>query len=281
MISHSTRTSFYITVIFKRMSSGGNDVKTVRSKRVELALDKVFFEKQDGALCGQHCLNNAVQCRMFTAVDLSTIAQQLDEQERLRMAERGTDTQEYRDFLNKPSDNFDDTGYFGVQVLAQALKNLGLDLVSFNSNDSRAARARTNPVEQRIIICNMEDHWFAMRRFGNQWVNLNSFLGKPEPITDSYFTLYLTTLQNDGYNLFFVFGNAPENAEADAAFENIFFGTDEFSEDTIGPGMRLGGGSAEVVQENQQSNTSRSEAIRVQREAFLMRLQANQDKQQQ
>lgn len=37
---------------------------------------------------------------MFDAVDLSTIAQVLDEEERVTMAERGTNTQEYRDFIN-------------------------------------------------------------------------------------------------------------------------------------------------------------------------------------
>ena len=49
-------------------------------------------------------------------------------------------------YLQKPSDNFDDTGYFGVQVLTQALKNLGLDLISANSNDPRAMSAKLNPV---------------------------------------------------------------------------------------------------------------------------------------
>jgi hypothetical protein len=36
---------------------------------------------------------------MYGAVDLSTIAMDLDEQERQRMAELGTHTQEYKDFV--------------------------------------------------------------------------------------------------------------------------------------------------------------------------------------
>lgn len=55
--------------------------------------------QQEGALCGQHCLNNALQSKVFSAVDLSDIARQLDEQERETMAERGTDTEEYREFI--------------------------------------------------------------------------------------------------------------------------------------------------------------------------------------
>ncbi|ODM90064.1 Ataxin-3, partial [Orchesella cincta] len=150
---------------------------------------KIFFEKQDGALCGQHCLNNALQSSLFSAVDLSEIARQLDEKERQTMAERGTDTKEYREFIANPSSNFDDSGYFSVQVLSEALGNMNLELVSFQSDDSRAAKARNAPVEERLFVCHMEDHWFSMRKFGQQWVNLNSTLTGPELLTDTYFNM--------------------------------------------------------------------------------------------
>jgi ataxin-3 len=42
----------------------------------------IFHETQEGLLCGQHCLNNLLQQSLFTAVDLSDIAIQLDTQER-------------------------------------------------------------------------------------------------------------------------------------------------------------------------------------------------------
>lgn len=55
--------------------------------------------QQEGSLCAQHCLNNLLQGEYFSPIDLSTIAQQLDEEERARMAEGGTTTEEYKIFL--------------------------------------------------------------------------------------------------------------------------------------------------------------------------------------
>uniref|UniRef100_A0A668W643 ubiquitinyl hydrolase 1 n=1 Tax=Oreochromis aureus TaxID=47969 RepID=A0A668W643_OREAU len=62
-------------------------------------MDSIFHEKQEGSLCAQHCLNNLLQGEYFTPVDLSSIAQQLDEEERMRMAEGGMASEEYRTFL--------------------------------------------------------------------------------------------------------------------------------------------------------------------------------------
>uniref|UniRef100_A0A3B3DZP3 ubiquitinyl hydrolase 1 n=1 Tax=Oryzias melastigma TaxID=30732 RepID=A0A3B3DZP3_ORYME len=62
-------------------------------------MDSIFHEKQEGSLCAQHCLNNLLQGEYFTPVDLSSIAHQLDEEERMRMAEGGMGSEEYRTFL--------------------------------------------------------------------------------------------------------------------------------------------------------------------------------------
>ena len=47
-------------------------------------------------------------------MDLATIAGQLDEEERRRMAggTAGENSEEYRRFIAQPSANMDDTGYF-------------------------------------------------------------------------------------------------------------------------------------------------------------------------
>uniref|UniRef100_A0A3B4B4U2 ubiquitinyl hydrolase 1 n=1 Tax=Periophthalmus magnuspinnatus TaxID=409849 RepID=A0A3B4B4U2_9GOBI len=79
-------------------------------------MDSIFHEKQEGSLCAQHCLNNLLQGEYFTPVDLSSIAQQLDEEERIRMAEGGVGSEEYRTFLQQPSGNMDDSGFFSIQV---------------------------------------------------------------------------------------------------------------------------------------------------------------------
>ncbi|XP_061467962.1 ataxin-3 isoform X5 [Rhineura floridana] len=74
----------------------------------------VNAEEQEGSLCAQHCLNNLLQGEYFSPVELSSIAQQLDEEERIRMAEGGVSSEEYRTFL-QPSVNMDDSGFFSIQ----------------------------------------------------------------------------------------------------------------------------------------------------------------------
>lgn len=59
----------------------------------------LFHYQQEGSLCAQHCLNNLLQGEYFSPVELSSIAQQLDEEERMRMAEGGVSSEEYRTFL--------------------------------------------------------------------------------------------------------------------------------------------------------------------------------------
>ncbi len=73
--------------------------------------------QQEGQLCAQHCLNALLQGPFYTAVDLASLGQQLDDEERQQMAEgQGLDSDEYRRFIQQPSGNMDDTGFFSVQV---------------------------------------------------------------------------------------------------------------------------------------------------------------------
>lgn len=172
-------------------------------------MDTIFHEKQEGSLCAQHCLNSLLQGPYFTAVDLSTLAQKLDDEERERMAECGEESEEYRKFLQQPSGNMDDSGYFSVQVISSALQVWGLELVPYSSTDERL---HSNPSEMTAFICNFRDHWFTIRKISNHWFNLNSLLSRPELISDTYLALFLAQLKNDGYSIFAVLGELPECA---------------------------------------------------------------------
>ncbi|XP_075742178.1 ataxin-3-like [Rhipicephalus microplus] len=108
-------------------------------------MERIFHEKQEGSLCAQHCLNGLLQGEYFTAVDLATIAQQIDEQERETMAEGGLNSDDYQRFVHQPSGNLDDSGYFSVQVIASALKVWGLELVPYSSTDAVAQAAQADP----------------------------------------------------------------------------------------------------------------------------------------
>lgn len=168
----------------------------------------MIFLQQEGSLCAKHCLNSLLQGPYFTAVDLSTLAQKLDEEERQRMAECGEESEEYRTFLQQPSGNMDDSGYFSVQVISSALQVWGLELVPYSSTDERINMS--DPGKMKAFICNYKDHWFTIRKIGTQWFNLNSLLNKPELISDTYLSLFLAQLKNDGYSIFVVFGDMPE-----------------------------------------------------------------------
>uniref|UniRef100_A0A3Q0THJ1 ubiquitinyl hydrolase 1 n=1 Tax=Amphilophus citrinellus TaxID=61819 RepID=A0A3Q0THJ1_AMPCI len=168
----------------------------------------MFSSIQEGSLCAQHCLNNLLQGEYFTPVDLSSIAQQLDEEERMRMAEGGMASEEYRTFLQQPSGNMDDSGFFSIQVISNALRVWGLELILFNSREYQSLMI--NPINEKAFICNYKEHWFTIRKLGQQWFNLNSLLTGPELISDTYLALFLAQLQQEGYSIFVIRGNLPE-----------------------------------------------------------------------
>ncbi|XP_013089684.1 ataxin-3-like [Biomphalaria glabrata] len=177
-------------------------------------MESIFHEKQEGSLCAQHCLNALLQNQYFSAVDLAQIGERLDERERDRMAEGGVGTHDYQRFIQEPSSNFDDSGFFSVQVITEALSVWGLDVVLFNSQDPVAVQARRDPTQMSAFICNYLQHWFCVRKLGNQWFNLNSLLSGPELISDTYLSLFLKQLVEEGYSIFIVVGNLPD-CEAD------------------------------------------------------------------
>ena len=81
-----------------------------------------FVSQQQGQLCAQHCLNALLQDARFTAVDLAELAHSLDAQERDAMLEGGVQSDDLRRFLDEPSGNLDDSGYFSIQVIRLILK---------------------------------------------------------------------------------------------------------------------------------------------------------------
>lgn len=52
----------------------------------------------------------------------------------------------YEQLLQQPSGNYDDSGYFSVQVISSALKVWELELVPYNSTETRALEAQKCPM---------------------------------------------------------------------------------------------------------------------------------------
>ena len=190
-------------------------------------MEKIFHEKQEGALCAQHCLNSLLQGSYFNAVALAEIAQQLDDIEREHMAMGNVNSPEYLAFLQQPSSNFDDSGYFSIQVILKALDLWALQIVQYNSQ--AASEIRRNPLGESAYICNQSNHWLTIRKFGKQWFNLNSTKMCPELISDTYLSLFLAQLQEEGYSIFVIKGKLP-NCEADEHFQNHTVSQTDFKE---------------------------------------------------
>ena len=184
-------------------------------------MEAIFHEQQDGSLCAQHCLNSLLQGQFYSAVDLADMASELDTLEKLRMAEMGEDTPEYRQFLEQPSTNMDDSGFFSVQVISKALSVWGLELLPLNSSNPAAVRAKTSPISASAYICNFREHWFTIRRLGSQWFNLNSLLEGPELVSNTYLGEFLAQLQHEGYDIFLVTGEVSLHIYNKKIFDEI------------------------------------------------------------
>lgn len=166
----------------------------------------IYHERQESLLCGQHCLNNLLQCSAFSAVTLSQIAQQLDEEERtLYMDARNTQEQRGK-YLSEASGNVDESGNFSLEVLKRALLHYHqVDLVSWSAADSK----NSNPMEEDGFVVNRSSHWFTIRRIAGKWWNLNSTLGRPEPISDFFLSAFLAQLRGDNWLVFIPKGRIP------------------------------------------------------------------------
>lgn len=182
-------------------------------------MEYIFHETQDGLLCAQHCLNSLLQGDYYSAPDLANIAMELDKLERgLGGAPNHANMAGNHQNDDDMSSNYDDTGYFSIQVIQNALKQWNLDLVPFKSQSELATHAREFPTQQHAYICNFKQHWYTIRKLGKYWFNLNSVFKRPELISDTYLAVLLKQLETDGYSIFIVDGQLPKS-EADTQLQ--------------------------------------------------------------
>jgi ataxin-3 len=162
-------------------------------------VEHIHHEKQEqgSMLCAQHALNALLQGSYYDPSQLADIARQLDELEKDQV-----DDETWRN-RDQSSLNMDDTGYFSVSVLEQALQVWGLRLIRWRGEQMRPFQS--TPEERLAFILNLESHWFTIRSFqGGYWFNLNSFLEKPTYVGPSYLGALLDQAETEGYSVFTV-----------------------------------------------------------------------------
>ncbi|KAF9071738.1 Josephin-domain-containing protein [Rhodocollybia butyracea] len=176
---------------------------------LEPLLPLLYHEKQQSGsmLCAQHALNSLLQGNYFSTTDLSEIAQNLDILE-------GS----YSNNPNMTSENMDDSGFFSVQVLENALSVWGLSLIRWRGEQMRPYQ--DHPEDERAFIFNQQQHWYTLRRFGpsesfentvsGHWFNLNSSIPEPEWVSKLYLSMFIHAAEADGYSVFVVRPTDPE-----------------------------------------------------------------------
>lgn len=175
-----------------------SEEQTELTSIVDIMSKYIYHERQESALCGQHCLNNLLQGPFFTAPDLASIAAELDMKER----ELGI----------YASANVDDSGNFSIQVLRSALQRYnGIDLPVWS-------KGQVPPTTQGFIV-NRSEHWIAIRKIYGKWWNLNSVNEKPEFVSDFYLSALLLQLSNDGFSVFTVDGKLPDHGDYSSSLE--------------------------------------------------------------
>jgi hypothetical protein len=128
---------------------------------------RVYFETQEAALCAVHCLNGVAQSPLFTAVDLSSAAQDLQEGERRLRAASGVDSAAYLAFLAADADLYvSDEGNFSVDVLARCLQGISVTLDALPSSIDVAAVAREDGLI--AFIANLQSHWSHVTHLSTQ-----------------------------------------------------------------------------------------------------------------
>jgi hypothetical protein len=67
----------------------------------------------------------------------------------------------------------------------------------------------TDPSLETGFICNSSEHWFAIRKVGGSWFNLNSLADGPKLVSDFYLSAQLESVKSEGFNIFVVRGDFP------------------------------------------------------------------------
>jgi len=189
------------------------------SSAVHIDSHEVYFEAQDpeSALCGRHAINNLLQGAYFTSIDLGNIGAQLDEQEQKLMSSapssnsspvrnggssNGTD--------DNPYSNVSLDGYFSVEVLFSALRQLNIDALPLSHPECTAANE--NPTKEEGFIFYQMAHWIAYRRIHGVWYDLNSqsnfLMLDPQPVrvSDFFLSAQMSKLQDDGFTVYVIRG---------------------------------------------------------------------------
>lgn len=100
-------------------------------------------------------------------------------------------------------------GFYNVQVMQEVLRRAGYEMTSVSAE---AAKDGVERAKEKAFILNKQEHWFCVRRLGQEWFDLNSCMSVPKHYTDRDLEWLIKEAVSDGYGVFRVTGEFPSCA---------------------------------------------------------------------
>lgn len=162
----------------------------------------VYWEKQgNDRMCGLHCINSILQGPYYTPENLAEIGKELDEQESEFLKCHSND------LVRNNSTNVLEDGFINISVIIECLKRMNICLKNVSEED--LMKIVSNDHHQDIgYICNLEKHWFSIRKIYNNWYVLDSLKSNPLYIKDMKLKFYFNDIMKK-YHIFSVQNENP------------------------------------------------------------------------
>ncbi|CAG9472339.1 unnamed protein product [Plasmodium vivax] len=196
----------------------------------------VYWEKQgNDRMCGLHCINAILQGPHYSEDVLATIGREIDEKEReFLKCSAGAGGSGLNDLMRKNSSNVLDDGFINISVLIECLRRKNISVKNTFEEDLK--KIISSDHQDIGYICNLEQHWFGIRKIHSTWYVLDSLKSGPLYIKDINLKYYFNDIINK-YHVFSVQNVNPYVSlpKADVNFvaknpNQFYFCTNEISE---------------------------------------------------
>ncbi|CRH02690.1 ataxin-3, putative [Plasmodium relictum] len=142
----------------------------------------VYWEKQgNDRMCGLHCINSILQGPYYSEDTLAEIGRELDDKEK-----------EFfkcsNELVRNNSSNVLDDGFINISVLIECLKRKNILLKNVFEED--LIKIISSNHQDIGYICNLEQHWFSIRKIHNTWYVLDSLKSAPLYIKEMNLKFY-------------------------------------------------------------------------------------------
>ncbi|CAA9991057.1 ataxin-3, putative [Plasmodium knowlesi strain H] len=163
----------------------------------------VYWEKQgNDRMCGLHCINAILQGPHYSEDVVATIGREIDEKEReFLKSSGGAGENDMNELMRRNSSNVLDDGFINISVLIECLRRKNISVKNTFEDDLK--KILSSDHQDIGYICNLQQHWFCIRKIYNTWYVLDSLKSGPLYIKDINLKYYFNDIINK-YHVFSV-----------------------------------------------------------------------------